>query len=84
MKAGSSLRTAAENGLNHCSLFRYIRKRDSNGNGDNQEMGYKAHNRVFTQQNERELSKYLIRCADIYFGLTKKDVMKLAYELTIK
>lgn len=47
-------------------------------------MGYKAHNRVFTQEQERELSKYLIRCADIYFGLAKKDVMKLAYELTIK
>lgn len=85
VKAGSSLRTAAEkNGLNHCSLFRYIRKRNAAGNDENQEMGYRAHNRVFTQEQERELSKYLIRCADIYFGLTKKDVMKLAYELTIK
>lgn len=85
VKAGSSLRTAAEkNGLNHSSLFRYIRKRDAAGNDENQEMGYKAHNRVFTQEQERELSKYLIRCADIYFGLAKKDVMKLAYELTIK
>ncbi|XP_024941863.1 uncharacterized protein LOC112494517 [Cephus cinctus] len=47
-------------------------------------MGYKAHNRAFNQEQEHELSKYLIRCADIYFGLTKKDVMKLAYELTVK
>ncbi|CAK1581494.1 unnamed protein product [Parnassius mnemosyne] len=85
VKAGSSLRTAAEkNGLNHCSLLRYVRKRDATGGDENQEMGYKAHNRVFNQEKERELSKYLIRCADIYFGLTKKDVMKLAYELTVK
>ncbi|XP_045445765.1 uncharacterized protein LOC123653829 [Melitaea cinxia] len=85
VKAGSSLRTAAEkNGLNHCSLLRYVRKRDATGGDENQEMGYKAHNRVFNQEQERELSKYLIRCADIYFGLTKKDVMKLAYELTVK
>ncbi|XP_011859139.1 PREDICTED: tigger transposable element-derived protein 6-like [Vollenhovia emeryi] len=47
-------------------------------------MGYKAHNKVFTQEQERELSKYLIRCADIYFGLTKKEVRKLAFELAIK
>ncbi|XP_037870942.1 uncharacterized protein LOC119629361 [Bombyx mori] len=85
VKAGSSLRTTAEkHGLNHCSLFRYVHKRDAAGNDENQEMGYKAHNRVFTREQELELSKYLIRCADIYFGLTKKDVMKLAYELTVK
>lgn len=85
VKAGSSLRTAAKkNGLNHCTLLRYVRKRDAAGDGEEQGMGYKAHNRVFSQEQERELSKYLTRCADIYFGLTKKAVMKLAYELTFK
>ncbi|CAG4956415.1 unnamed protein product [Colias eurytheme] len=47
-------------------------------------MGYKAHNRVFNEEQERELSKYLIRYADIYFELPKKEVRKLAYELTVK
>ncbi|XP_011136537.2 uncharacterized protein LOC105181464 [Harpegnathos saltator] len=85
VKAGDSLRKAAEkHGVNHCSLLRYIRKRDASGNEENQDMGYKAHNRVFNEEQERKLSKYLIRCADIYFGLSKKDVRKLAYELTIK
>jgi hypothetical protein len=75
VKAGDSLRKAAEkNG-------RYIRKRDASGDEGNQGMGYKVHNRVFNEEQERELSKYLIRCADIYFGLSK-DVRKLAYKLT--
>lgn len=39
---------------------------------------------MFNREQERELSKYLTRCADIYFGLTKKDVKKLAYQLTVK
>ena len=47
-------------------------------------MGYNSHNRVFNQDQERELTRYLIRCADIYFGLSKKDAMKLVFELSIK
>ncbi|KAG5888828.1 hypothetical protein JTB14_000101 [Gonioctena quinquepunctata] len=80
VKAGDSLRNAADkHGINYCSLLRYIRKRDASGE-DDQVMGYRAHN----EEQEQELSKYLIRCADIYFGLPKKEVRKLAYELTIK
>lgn len=85
VKAGDSLRKSAEkHGVNHCSLLRYIRKRDASGDDKHQDMGYKAHNRVLNEEQERKLSKYLIRCADIYFGLPKKDVRKLAYELTVK
>ncbi|XP_050562232.1 jerky protein homolog-like [Spodoptera frugiperda] len=85
VKTGGSLRKSAEkHGLNHCSLLRYIRKRDVSGEQENPDMGYKAHNRVFNEVQERELSKYLIRCADIYFGLPKKEVRKLAYELVVK
>lgn len=85
VKTGGSLRKSAEkHGLNHCSLLRYIRKRDVSGEQENPDMGYKAHNRVFNEVQERELSKYLIRCADIYFGLPKKEVRKLAYELAVK
>ncbi|KAG5896732.1 hypothetical protein JTB14_014608 [Gonioctena quinquepunctata] len=73
VKAGDSLRNAAgKHGINHCSLLRYIRKRDASGE-DDQVMGYRAHNRIFNGEQEQELSKYLIRCADIYFGLPKKE-----------
>lgn len=51
---------------------------------ENVGMGYVTHNRVFTQEQERALSKYLIRCADIYFGLSRTEVRKLAFELTVK
>lgn len=90
VKIGTSLRRAAEKyGINYVSLLRYKRKRDA-ANKDDQDqeetvrMGYVAHNRVFTDDQERQLSKYLIRCADIYFGLSTKEVRKLAFELTIK
>lgn len=36
------------------------------------------------EDQKRHLAKYLIRCADIYFGLSTKEVRKLAFELTVK
>ncbi|KAK2578090.1 hypothetical protein KPH14_001323 [Odynerus spinipes] len=47
-------------------------------------MGYAPHYKVFNNEQEQKLSKYLIRCAEIYFGLCKKEVKKLAFELTVK
>ncbi|KAK2578344.1 hypothetical protein KPH14_005571 [Odynerus spinipes] len=47
-------------------------------------MGYAPHNKVFNNEQEQKLSKYLKRCAEIYFGLFKKEVRKLAFELTVK
>lgn len=37
---------------------------------------------MFTESQEMALSKYLTRCADVYFGLSKKEVRKLAFELS--
>ncbi|CAK1592532.1 unnamed protein product [Parnassius mnemosyne] len=47
-------------------------------------MGYVAYNKVFSEEQEHQLSRYLKRCAEIYFGLSRKEVRKLAFELTIK
>ncbi|KAL0812034.1 hypothetical protein ABMA28_009428 [Loxostege sticticalis] len=76
--------------VNRMSLLRYIRKRDE-GSSENKEtsttgvsMGYIAHNKVFSGEQEQQLTKYLIRCADIYFGFSPKEVRKLAFELTTK
>lgn len=82
---GITLRQAAEMyDVNLTSLFRYKKKRDScnEESSESVKMGYSPHNKVFSEAQEKELSKYLIRCADIYFGLPKKEVKKLAYELT--
>lgn len=90
VKLGASLRQAAEKyGVNYVSLLRYKRKmeaanEDDQGQVENVSMGYVAHNRVFSEDQERQLAKYLIRCADIYFGLSTKEVRKMAFELTVK
>lgn len=84
IKKGKSIRAAeTQFGLCHVSLMRYKRKREvasSDTNGESVRMGYIAHNRVFNDDQEQELAKYLMRCADIYFGLSNKGVRKLAYE----
>lgn len=87
IRRGMSLRKAAnKHNLNHVSLLRYKRKREADGdeNGTSIFMGYVAHNRVFTDSQEKTFAKYLMRCADIYYGLRPKEVRKLAYELAIK
>lgn len=88
VKSGTSLRQAAEmHGVNRMSLLRYIRKRDgaiADHNEGSVSMGYVAHNKVFSEEQEQQLSKYITRCAEIYFGLSPKEVRKLAFELTTK
>ncbi|XP_047122877.1 uncharacterized protein LOC124806200 [Hydra vulgaris] len=43
--------------------------------------GYVQPRQVLTQELHLELCSYLQRASDIYFGLTPKDVRKLAYQL---
>lgn len=84
---GSSLKSAAQtHGVNYRSLLRYMEKRNEakSGEAENIAMGYVAPNRVFTQEQEREFSEYLICCADIYFGLPRKEVRKLAFKMAVK
>ena len=47
-------------------------------------MRYVAHNKVFSEEQEQQLSKYIVRCAEIYFGLSPKEIRTLAFELTSK
>lgn len=86
--AGRSLRQAAVMfDLDHVSLSRYKKKRESapgNTSVDNITMGYNSAKKVFTTAQETEIVAYAIKSADIYYGLTSKDLRKLAYDLTVR
>ena len=49
-------------------------------NSDSIHYGYSSHKRVFSNEQERLLVKYLTRASAIYFGLTPLDVRVLAYQ----
>lgn len=73
VKRGISLRRAAEmHEVNRMSLLRYIRKRDEAGadhSKDSISMGYVAHNKVFSEEQEQQLSRYI---TPILFDLFQK------------
>lgn len=89
IKSGKSLRTAAKMfELCYVSLMRYRKKREAadsaKGPTTAVTMGYKAPNKIFSDEQESKMVKYLMRTAEIYYGLSPKEVRRLAYELTIK
>lgn len=88
LQSNKSLRKAAEMfDLDHVSLSRYKKKRESapeNTPVDDIAMGYNSAKKIFTPAQENEIVTYAIKSADIYFGLTAKDMRKLAYDLTVR
>lgn len=87
LKTGMSLRRAAEKyNINYVSLLRYKRKREANKDESNEStsMGYNAHNRVFTDSQEKSLTTYLILCTDVRLGLSPKEARKFSYEWAVK
>nr|XP_047138897.1 uncharacterized protein LOC124814861 [Hydra vulgaris] len=94
-----SIRSAAKNhGINYRTLARYCKKiiitNPSHGSIadliDKIEnptslnvIGYKSR-LILPEKVEKELVTYLLRAADIYFGLTPTEVKKLAFQLAIK
>ncbi|XP_025161598.1 uncharacterized protein LOC112590102 isoform X2 [Harpegnathos saltator] len=89
MKGQLSIRTAAKKyDLCHVSLMRYKRKKDSaNEKGyieSSVTMGYKSCNKIFTADQEKLMVEYIIRAAEICYGLSSKEIRRLAYELVNK
>ncbi|XP_010882229.1 uncharacterized protein LOC105018472 isoform X1 [Esox lucius] len=77
---GQSIRSAAKaHGLCHVTLFRYCRRKKDSCNAG--VPAYRAHNRVFSDEQEKTLMQYLLRASDIFYGLSPKEVRRLAYQL---
>lgn len=47
-------------------------------------MGYNLAKKIFTSAQEAEIADYAIKSADIYFGLSAKDLRQLAYDSTVR
>lgn len=76
VKAGSSMRNAATKySINHVSLSRYIKKRDTKG--DEVNMGY---NKILLLGQELELKDYLWECTEIFFGFSLTELRRLSFE----
>lgn len=77
-----SIRAAANaHNICHVTLTRFVKKKRENVNVV---MGYKPHNKVLSAEMETQLTNYVKTCANIFYGLTPKEVRKLAYEYAKK
>ena len=79
-----SIRSVAkEAGISHVTLNRYIKK-----HRDGIPSSIPSYNteckQLFSEAQESELESYIKRAADIYFGLSPKDVRVLAFQCTKK
>lgn len=79
---GKSIRSVAlDYDICHVTLMRYVNVKKSNR--DINRVGYIGNRQVFTDAQEFELEKYITAGANIYFGLSPKEVRKIAYQCAL-
>lgn len=83
IQKGLSIRAAASMfDLCHVSLMRFKHKKEQNPESQIV-LGYNSAKIVFSSEQEEEITKYFIKTANIYFGLSPTEVRRLAYELAV-
>ena len=81
---GRSIRSVAmEIGIDNTTLGRYVKQAQVMGSRE-LNIGYKPNRQVFSAEQETVLQDYLVRAANIYFGLSPRNVRELAYECAIE
>ncbi|XP_027012391.2 histone-lysine N-methyltransferase PRDM9-like isoform X1 [Tachysurus fulvidraco] len=81
IRQGKSVRGVAKSyGICHVTLHRFHKKRSQESKTLSR-VGYWTPKRVFTLEQELLLSDYLMQAADLYYGLSPKEVRKFAYDL---
>ena len=72
---------ANKHNLCHVTLYRYIKKKekyDNDGNTSLPRVGYHSVKRVFTDEKEQVIGDYVIKASTLFYGLSPKDIRKLA------
>ncbi|XP_031337375.1 uncharacterized protein LOC116166537 [Photinus pyralis] len=80
-----SLRKAVERtGIKFQTLQRYVKKQNTAGEGSNIRLtpNY-ACRQIFTPEQEDTLEEYVVICAKMCYGKSRKDLRSLAYEVAI-
>jgi hypothetical protein len=88
LKGRSYRSVAKELGINFMSLQRYcikVKKAEAEtSEGNDPVMGYWRNRQVFSSNMEKELSSYLQECAKMHYGLSTKELRRLAYEFALQ
>ncbi|CAH2003296.1 unnamed protein product [Acanthoscelides obtectus] len=83
-----SLRTvAADFEINHMTLQRFCKKqkqKEDEGLEGPIHVGYRPNRQVLPDEMEADLEEYLLDQAKYYFGLSTKEVRRLAFEYAVK
>jgi len=66
------------------SLNIYHRELQSETSSSLPSVDYQLQSKVFNDIQEKQLVDYLKNLADIYFGLSRKEIIKLAFEFSVK
>lgn len=81
----TSIRAAAKKyNFCHISLTRFEKKKEGQAANGILKMGYRAWNKVFSDERENITTKYIIKAADIYYGFCPKGIIRIAYEIARK
>ena len=79
VKNGKKVREAArEYGLSHATILRYKK------NESDPTIQHPGANPVFSNDEERKLSKHISECADMYHGLSLKQSRELAFQYAVE
>uniref|UniRef100_A0A2A4K4E0 HTH CENPB-type domain-containing protein n=1 Tax=Heliothis virescens TaxID=7102 RepID=A0A2A4K4E0_HELVI len=74
--------------LCHVTLYRYVQKKkkmlEEGLTNSLPNVGYVSKRRIFSDQEEKILAEYLLHCSQINYGMTTKEVRKMAFQLAIK
>lgn len=65
---------AKEYSICHTTLYCFIKKRERLSPGEEMRTGYWTPRRDFSVQQEDSLAEYLKRAADLFYGLSTKEV----------